>query len=284
MILVRCIAALLRFISKWSAAIVVTGGLSFLVILIHRKVYDHLLFDRQYQINPRKIVMLRKPDWAGDGIERTLRGAFPYREPVSIFESGLPENVGRIYAGNPWVARVRYVRKVFPNKLQVAVDLRRPMAAIEHRSRFYLVDREGVRLPGEYAEIPDLPFRIPPLLGVRTPPPRAGTVWEGDDIQAGVALAATFGEHRVYDLLPIMAIDVQNVGGRRDARESEVLVWAADMIPIEWGRSPAGEPFGELPVEKKLKNLRLVLMATQGLKGVSRVRVQNDHPTYLPAR
>ncbi len=281
MAFVRGLYAVLRFLYAWSAAVFIVGGVAFLVLLIHRKVYDHLLHDDRYQVDPSRLVVEHRPEWVGEGIVRSVRASFPYREPISIFENGLTENIGTVYSGHPWVERVRYVKKEFPNRIVVAVDLRRPVAAIEYKSRYYLVDRHAVRLPGTWIRLPQLPFALPPITGVRTAPPREGFAWQGADVAAGVAVALALREHGVPEDVPLMAIDVENTGGRKDPRESEIVLWMGDMVPVEWGRSVAGDPFGEIPVEQKLKNLRLILLARPELAGVGRARLQYDSPTFI---
>ncbi len=284
MLIVRCLYATLRFLYAWSAALLIVGGLCALILLIHRKVYHHLLHDGQYQVVPGPLVVVHKPEWVGDGIVRALRGAYPYRESISIFENGLTENIGKVYGGHPWVERVRFVKKEFPNRIQIAVDLRRPVAAVEFRGRYYLVDRHSVRLPGEFERLPALPFLLPPVVGVKNAPPREGVVWESGDVRAGVSVARALQEHGLPAGVPLMAIDVENADGRRSPRESEIVLWMGDMVPVEFGRSPASDPFGELTVERKLKNLRLVLLACPELRGVARARIQYDHPTFEDAR
>lgn len=284
MLFARSLYAVIRFCYAWSAALIIVGGLCFLVLLIHRKVYDHLLNDYQYQVSPGALVVVQKPDWVGEGIVRSIRATFPYREPVSIFESGLTENIGQVYEGHPWVERVRYVRKQFPNRIQIAVDLRRPLAAIEHHGKYYLVDKASVRLPGEYVAPPKLSFPVLPVIGVKQAPPREGSVWDAKDVRAGVAVACALMERGLPASVPLMSIDVENTGGRRDPHDSEVVLWMADMVPVEWGRAPTAEVFGELAVERKLKNLHLVLLACPGLQGVSRARIQYDNPTFVEAK
>lgn len=284
MLLARALYAVLRFFHASSAALLIVGGIAALVLIIHRKVCEHMLTDTQYQVPVGGLEVAHRPEWVSDSIVASLQQSYPYENSVSIFEGGLTENIGQVYAGHPWVERVRYVRKQFPNRIVIAVDLRRPVAAIEIKGRYVLVDREAVRLPGEYAKVPDLPLVLLPVVGVRGAAPLAGRVWDAPDVRCGIAVAMALAENGVPDGAPVMAIDVENTGGRRDKRESEIVLWMADMVPVEWGRAPVAGGFGELTVDRKLKNLQLVLLACPDLKGVSRVRIQYDSPTFVEAR
>ncbi len=56
MLIARGLYAVLRFLYAWSAALIIVGGICALILLIHRKVYDHLLHDGQYQVVPGPLV------------------------------------------------------------------------------------------------------------------------------------------------------------------------------------------------------------------------------------
>jgi hypothetical protein len=236
--------------------------------------------DESYQVDLSRLQVVVKPDWAGEALGETLIP--PPRGSVSIFDPGLIPLLERHYRSNPWVESVISIRKVYPNSLEIKLELRRPVVAVESADHYYLVDRHGVRLPGSYRLLPKLLCTVIPVKGVNTPPPRAGERWSGQDVQAAAKVAHALIRNRVERLVEIMHIDVSNVGGRCDPRASEVVIWAKPCVPIQWGRA-SGEHFGELSAEQKIRNLRYVLMARggRGLKGLKSVMIQFARPYYV---
>ncbi|MBI5367961.1 MAG: hypothetical protein HZA54_13055 [Planctomycetes bacterium] len=268
---------------RWGAATAIVGTVAWMLLLVHRKVYDHLLTEERYKLDPRSLAVIARPQWAGSGIDFSVGANFPYAGRVSIFEKDLVAHLAGYYGQNPWVARVVRIRKELPNRLRVQLEIRKPVAAVEQKGSYYLVDRDAVRLPGKYPRRPDLAYDVPVLIGVPTVPPAPGQAWRDAAVDAGVAVAQTLLDYELMKSMKLIAIDVENVGGRKSARESEVVLWAEEMVPIQWGRATVTEKFGEVPVELKMKNLQLVQLACPRLRGLATVKVQFHRP-YVVAK
>ncbi|MBI3269962.1 MAG: hypothetical protein HYZ53_13130 [Planctomycetes bacterium] len=271
---------------RWGMAVAVVGGVAWLLLLVHRKVYDHLLHEERYQVDARSLAVLSRPQWAGKGLDFSV-GELPFAGKVSIFQADLTERVAEFYKRNPWVARVVRIRKELPNRLRIQLEIRRPVASVEQKGNYYLVDRESVRLPGKYSRTPDVRFYIPVVVGVVSAPADPGQPWHDPAVEAGVAVAQSVIDYDLSKDVGLIAIDVENVEGRKNARDSEIVIWAEDvlknLVPIQWGRSPVTEKFGEVPVDLKMKNLRLVLMACPKLHGIQTVKIQFQRP-YVVTR
>jgi len=145
-----------------------------------------------------------------------------------------------------WVARVNYVRRAADARLEISADYRLPVAMVQHRGDFILVDVEGVRLPGKYRYAPAWKL----VQGVGSPPPKAGWRWVGDDLRAALDLLTLLEKEPFHG--QITAVLVENFNGRVDPMRSH-LELATDRAGgrIRWG-SPPGLEVEENTVGQKL--------------------------------
>lgn len=149
-----------------------------------------------------------------------------------------------------WVSRVDHVRRRGDAVFEVYAEYRLPFALVRQANRFFLVDRDGVRLPGTYDHSPK--WRI--ISGVAVQPPEPGARWPGDDLQAAL---------RIIDLLhlepfesQVRGVLVHNFDGRIDARRTHVeLVTDHPGGGVHWGSAPGWE-IEENTVAAKLAILR----------------------------
>lgn len=149
-----------------------------------------------------------------------------------------------------WVARVAQVRRSGDAVFRVSAAYRLPAAMVHQGKDYFLVDADGVRLPGVYRFDPAM--RV--ISGVTSPAPEAGKGWDGDEVKAGLATLAAisrepFARH-------IVGVSVDNYGGRRDRFAAHVeLVTDRYGGRIQWG-SPPGSEAEETSVQEKLRLLR----------------------------
>lgn len=267
------------FMQKYGFSATVAGLGLFMLVLIHRSVYAYLMTDDSYTIDLSTLHVADRPEWAGDGLVSEFKTSGPLTGKMSIFDPDLTKHVTEHYQQNPWVAKVLSVQKEFPNTLRVKVEMRKPLVAVEMKGQFVLVDKDQVRIPGTYAQVPKFSFTVARVLGVKSAPPEAGKRWADAGLEAAVGVASALVDNRVDRMMTVNAIDVSRVG--RGGRETEVVVHAEESVPIEWGRSPATREYGELTVDEKVRNLKGVLMSQPRLKGVGRVKVQFDDPVVI---
>lgn len=145
-----------------------------------------------------------------------------------------------------WVRRVEAVRRRPDGRFDVRCEYRVPVAMVQSRGGFHLVDRQGVRLPGEYS----YDARWMTIHGVRTAPPRPGEPWTGDDLHAGLDLIELV-QGRAYSS-QIAGVIVDNANGRVDPRMPH-LELATDRPGgrVRWGSAP-GREIEENSVPQKL--------------------------------
>lgn len=161
-------------------------------------------------------------------------------------EAGLCERLANRAGSVGWVRRVRAVRRRPDGRFEVRCEYRLPMAMVQSRGGFHLVDRQGVRLPGEYS----YDARWMCVHGVSAAPPRPGEVWMGDDLRAGLDLIELVGR-RAYGV-QIEGVIVDNAQGRVDPRASHLeLATDRPRGRIRWGSAP-GREIEENSVAQKL--------------------------------
>lgn len=263
---------------------VLVCGLAWLLVIIHRRVYDGMLLENPYQVETAVLNRDPTPEWAVAAADDPAPVPFPFPGKVcSLRTPDLPRRLAAFYEASPWVDHVEKIEVRLPNTVQVRLWVREPVVAVKWGETHYLVDRKGVRLPGQYADLAKVPYLLFRVSGVQASLPRPGERWADAGIPAGVAVAAALRDGGVEQELGIDAIDVANVDGRLDPNRSEIVLHTGERTAIEWGRSPWTKKFGEPTMDSKLENLRLALEAAPGLRGVKYLKLQFDRP-YMAYR
>jgi hypothetical protein len=178
---------------------------------------------------------------------------------------------------NAWISGITEVRREIAkdNSMQtitIRAQWRSPMAWVRAGDSFYLIDADGVRLPGEYPAA-NREARLMVLTGIDQPMadgkpavPQPGETWtggtsgqRGEDQLAGMKLIATLRGRAFAG--QIDAIDLANFKGRKDPLAAWILldtIWrTANGTPrvIQWGRPVGQEIYYEVPARAKLQAL-----------------------------
>lgn len=179
-------------------------------------------------------------------------------------DPGLCKSIADRLESSGWVARVNHVRRRSDALFQISCRYRLPFVMVQQDRSFFLVDREGVRLPGAYAY--DSSFKL--IQGVKAPSPDPGGIWPGEDVQAGLDIIARLEGEPFKEQLS--AVLVQNFKGRADARQCHIEL-ATDRPGgrIRWGSAP-GLEIDENKASEKLAILRENYRQTG--------RLDADHP------
>ncbi len=259
-------------------------GIAWLLIIVHRRVYDGMLLESSYQVEIASLDVPFDPDWARPAADDPVPAAFPFRGKVGVLTTpDFPKRLAAYYESSPWVDHVDKIEVRLPNQVRVRVVVREPVVAVAWEDTHYLVDKRGVRLPGAYSDLSQVPYELFRVTGVVATLPRPGERWNDPGIPAGVAVAAALRDAGVDGAVGTDVIDVSNVDGRLDPNRSEIVLRTRDLTSIEWGRSPWTKKYGEPSMDQKLENLRLALSAAPGLRGVKRLKLQFDRP-YMAYR
>jgi len=210
-----------------------------------------------YQVEKSTLVPKYLPNWAGEGVSAELSELPDLPERFSIMSPGVCDRVARAFENNPWVDEVISVRKIYPNRINVRLRFRRPVAGVLFGRRYYLVDGEGRRLSPGLTQWPDGTDSLPIVVNSARELPEKGEIWSDEDVQAAAAVARTLLANRDDIRTRFRKINVC-VDRRGSRREGPILLLTHQGTKVRWGRSPLLENSpGELtPAEKIGKMIR----------------------------
>lgn len=259
------------------AALAVSGG--WLALAMAR---DKAVQLKDFQISPNSLEFISKPDWLEGPLEEKLRNFGWGDKKISLLDSAAAKKIAAALSANPMVKRVGRVERSLPNRIRAEVELREPAAFVLRGRSYYLVDTEGTRLPGQYASRSAAGVDRLMIVSVKTSPPPAGKVWDDPAVVEAAKLAAFLKDHK--DLVKearITAIDSSNIGGRRSARDPEIVLLTAYHTKIYWGRGISSGNATELSAKAKLKNLKSVMDQAGGLANKEYVDIRLANPVYV---
>ena len=220
-----------------------------------------------FPAKPPAVVLKNRPAWMTDFLAKQIAAGVRPNGAHSAFDHQMLVDVTAQLRTNPWIRKVNQVRRVYGNKpgdtLEIDCEYRAPVALVQAGGAYWLVDRQGVKLPEQFGPSdvpkivigPDRRTNIRIVEGVRRPAPKAGHKWGGDDLAAGLDMvellyAKPFAEE-------IYKVNVSNVGGRKDPKEAHVVLVTKYNTAVRWGRPPeAADDFIEVKVARKLEYLR----------------------------
>lgn len=199
----------------------------------------------------------RLPTWlalpANQRIVDSLQEACGLTPDDRLNRPGLAADVAtRVLQHDPgWIERLEGV-EVRPNGVvSIRARFREPFVWVCHDDAAYLVDRRGERLPGSYARssVTEGPLLI--LEGVQSPPPPVGRAWCGNDVRAGLKVAAAI-ESRCFrpQVTRVLVREMSPLRGRTRPRID--LATDRPGARIVWGRAPGDEDGVEIAASRKL--------------------------------
>ena len=201
-----------------------------------------------HQVSASSLRLVKGPAWMTPAMLAELDIALldpDLPAHFSLLDETVSRRIAAAYERCVWVERVERIVKhdprVAPDRppLEVHLKFRRPMVFVKSSAGYYLVDDKTVRLPGVYAEPRLAALALMVVTGVTARPPAVGQPWPDPAVEAGVRVAAAVEPKR--ETFRLVSVDVANVGGRRDPRDSEVALFTANNTRIKWGRAPTRE-------------------------------------------
>ena len=257
-----------------------------------------------HRIELGRWTVLDRPGWTTLDDVRSVRDASGLsRYHASLFDPGALATVDAYLARSPEVKRVAGVRRIWPNRIEAVLELRRPVVAVRVPGRtelFVEADEEAVALSAPKLGRPvreGTPLRI--VTGSPGAAPRPGDRF-GADVAAAAGLAASLDGYSDDKGRATLAwldrIDVSNYGGRVRPGASEVLLFAsppvappATTLPkvvrgvVEWGRAGERETAGgEMPFDAKASRVLQALRLFPRLEGIKMVRVAFNDLVIVP--
>jgi hypothetical protein len=241
------------------------GGLSYGYYRLRHHVQDRLA----YPGLPPRIAMKNQPVWMSDALAEQIALAVRPKVARSAMDDRLLRDVHDVLAANPWVKKVKQVRRAYGHAagdtLEIDAEYRAPVALVQTTKEFILVDGEGTKLPERfpagqpprivYGDDGRLNLRIIEGVGAAAPF-QDGHVWSGEDLQAGLDLVKLLFNQPYAE--EIQRVNVANFKGRKNPREAQLVLVTKYRTEIRWGE-PVRLPFhSEISPAAKLETLSRV--------------------------
>lgn len=216
-----------------------------------RYLLDYAKQRQDEPVTAAMIELVDAPAWMSEGIQDQIRKAAAIEiDPDPMDGRSLRETAGALRA-NPWVREVVQVTRRSGGHVLVSALYRQPVAVVEAKDGYHLVDFQGVCLPGLYQAHEVKGMGLVMVRGVSTPPPaNAGEVWEGEEVPAGLSLIRLLAREPYMG--KIRSFDVS----QRDGLGRLRLVLHTEDGMIRWGLPPGEEHAIEPDAQIKLGWLR----------------------------
>lgn len=220
------------------------------------------------------------PLWVTDRFSKDLKQVAALNDHYGMYENDLTSKIADIYGGIVLIKKVDSIKRIFPNRLNIKLILRKPAAVVKSGNNTYLVDDECVLLPKEYYILPNPEYDSPLIRSNKLARlPLYGSKWKDKGIEVGVELIKFLRTNNVHNLFKILTVDVSNVCKRRFTGKSDLVLWTENNTQIRWGCSPLCNEPNELSDEKKLQNLLSIAKAEgTDLKHMEYVDVRWEKP------
>lgn len=192
----------------------------------------------------------------------------------SLLDPLLVGDLERAYSESVWVRRVTHLRRNFPNRVNLELELRLPAAQVQSGGRYWMVDVDGVLLPVEGAA---KPFeRLPEIVGVTSrtiggKPERAGGRWHDESVTGGLGVMRAFWGSPLSEALPVARVVVNTgvfksgEGSAREIRRRFEVVTSTGAV-VRWGTYNPEISGDELTSAEKMFNLESLLRSEEALR------------------
>jgi hypothetical protein len=213
----------------------------------------------QYQLTADQIQITPQPPWIRSDVKAEVLRDAGLIGTVSVLDDPnvFVRRIQDAFEFHPWVAHVRGIRKRLPAALDVELDYRRPVAAVETSNGRSLtltpIDVQGVHLPE--ADFTEIERRYLPRIVGTTSRPLTGETWDDPRILGAARLAAGLADIwqqlRLVQILPSTQPLL-----RGDERYYSYEILTSGGTRVVWGVAPSEEPTaGESPFATKRERL-----------------------------
>jgi len=273
------------------ALVVVGGWLGF------RALWRYMVDLQEFRVYPGTIELGRTVEWLDsqafrqDLLRRDVAGVLVRDGQLrgySILAPDLSRVVARAYEQSPWVRRTLSVRRCFPNRLQVQLDLRRPYTWVEYRGHSYLVDREGVWLDSRIYRVPAGGLRCAPIRITQVEhQPVLGKVWDDPGVQLGLDMARYIeANEALFQRFGLRGVEIRQEGSLTGGNRNCAVLMTGVGTEIRWGSSPYQSPAragSEVSPSTKVRALRAILQEHGAELGeFEYIDVRWDRPALKP--
>ncbi|MFQ5964486.1 MAG: cell division protein FtsQ/DivIB [Candidatus Scalinduaceae bacterium] len=229
------------------------------VMWLGKFTWKHLTNRAMFMVSPVTF-SFETPTWATDKFIHKVKNLPGLKKKYNMFEKDLTKKIAAIYENSPLISKVCYIERELPNCINLKFELHRPIAIIKNKGKEILVDKDCVRLPGEFYKYPEEgenPIYIISSRSLRVP--KCGERCNNRSIREGVNLLNYLKFNKIDKLLKIASIDVSNVGRRLKSGKSDIMLRTQNGAMIKWGCPKSCEQPYELSDYGKLQNLLSVI-------------------------
>jgi hypothetical protein len=213
----------------------------------------------QFQITAENIHITPPPSWIRADVKAEVLRDAALVGTLSVIDDHvrLQRRVRDAFAFHPWVAAVGQIKIGLPASLEVELQYRQPVAAVESvdgQTVSYLpIDATGVRLPD--ADFSDFERRSLPRISGVAGRPSIGESWADERVTSAATLAARladiWNQLRLVEIVPSMHAQVR---GEESYYAFEIVTSGGTRIV--WGAAPGREQdAAESPFDAKRKRL-----------------------------
>ena len=228
--------------------LVVGGGL----VMSSKALLPSLGRNQRYRLTTETVHLSPPPNWIRSDIRAEVMRTAGLENRLSLLDEDLFRRLREAFEGHPWVKRVVRIERNFPPSVNIQIEYRRPIAAVETRvaGRTLLlpVDAAAVRLPADdftSAERQHLP-RVLQIEGQ----PALGQVWNDARVQGAARLAELLADSWTkLGLVDIVPSRYPEVDGETRYFTFEIVTQGGTRI--QWGPAPGEGPADEPSFDEK---------------------------------
>ena len=201
-----------------------------------RALVAHVGQTQAVAITPDDVEMVNIPTWMNAQVHNDLKTLAATQISSSPLNVNSLKSAYVALSQNAWVQSVEQIHRISAAQVRIEATYRQPAAFVEQGQSCYLIDTQGVRLPGVYQtqQASQLPLTV--LRGVNSLPSIQGVQWQGHDVQAGLSLIAELSAEPYHR--QIEAIDVS---GRDSRGRIHLAILTGQGGVVRWGLPPGQE-------------------------------------------
>ncbi len=190
------------------------------------------------------------PRWMGPEDLAPLQDAVAREVGTDPYDRAGLERARVMLEASGWFESVQQVRRTGHGGISVTGEFAQPTAIVADRDGDHLIDSEGRLMPRSYGH--GTAPAITRITGVTLPrPSRAGEVWQGADLVAGLEMAKLVALQRWR--AQIASVDVSQY------RDHQTLaLTTVGGCRLNWGRAPGAEAAAEVPASQKLRYISML--------------------------
>jgi hypothetical protein len=213
-----------------------------------------------------KMDLVDAPRWISNDLRRAIYTTAGDNNGWFLLDENTADSVYSKLKSFPWLYNLKV--KTDPNSITVSAEYYKPAMLVESGSRkvYIAADR-----PEDSEQFKIIVLNYIPLYEVAIPLlkganlgylPEPGFYWQQEDAEAAVGLANLFklmdrnmaenAKTKRQSFKPLLDeignIDVTNFDGRKNKKESHIIIYAKDETPIHWGTISGG--LEAVPAEK----------------------------------